>query len=230
MWVADQKTMRGDWKITVTARSAEDTEQVIAGAMVTATTGEIEVKGTTNAAGVAVLDVELSGLYTIKVEANGYIDGERSAFVTNSVKYNTKVMVALSPNLERGSVRMILAWNESPEDMDLHTYQVDTQTSRSCHTFWRNRNTCASTGVKLDLDNKKGGNNGVETITLSDVAANNANTYMVWVEDSGRGDATLGESGSQVTITDGINTHIAHMPELGDDTPAGVRYLSLIHI
>merc|ERR1719412_1462352 len=88
----------------------------------------------------------------------------------NSVEYNAQAMVALSPTLDEGSVRLILGWNESPKDMDLHTLQVTKPSgTRSCHTFWRNRNTCASTGVNLDVDNKAGGYNGVETITLSDV-------------------------------------------------------------
>merc|ERR1719290_753907 len=159
-WVADQETLRGEWKITVTVKSAEDNAQVIAGASVTASSGLFTVTGKTNDDGVVVLDVELSGLYEIKVEAKGFIDGARSAFVMNSVEYTAQAMVALSPNLEEGSVRLILGWNESPKDMDLHTLQVTKPSgSRSCHTFWRNRNTCASTGVNLDVDNKAGGYN-----------------------------------------------------------------------
>jgi len=122
-------------------------------------------------------------------------------------------------------VRLILGWNESPKDMDLHTLQVTKPSgTRSCHTFWRNRNTCASTGVHLDVDNRDGGYNGVETITLSDVADNFQNTYMVWVDDYGGGGSSLEKSGSQVTITDGKNTQIARMPAFGDKTPAGVRF------
>ena len=104
-------------------------------------------------------------------------------------------MVALSPVLGDGDVRLMLNWNEKPNDMDLHILQVDKETGlKSCHTFWKYKTKCSGTGVMLDIDNKKGGLNGLETITLDNVEKNFQYTYMVWVDDYGGGGSTLKKS------------------------------------
>jgi len=224
LWVAGQKTFVGDWTITITVKDAVKNTP-IPNATVTAKNGVYKVQGTTDTDGVVSLDVTVSGLYTATVKADGYVIGSRSAFVENSKVYTTQAIVGLSPTLDAGSVRLILNWNKEPKDMDLHTLQVDKTTGKkSCHTFWKYKNRCEASGVLLDIDNRNGGLEGLETITMSDVQDNFQNTYLIWVDDYGGGGSTLEESGSQVTITDGKSTQIVQMPAFTDKTPAGVQY------
>merc|ERR1719369_1539398 len=118
---------------------------------------------------------------------------------------------------------MIMNWGESPEDMDLHSFQVNKENSHQTSiTYWRSRSGCD--GVNLDLDNTEGGLNGAETITYTDMAINNHYTYMVFVHDYSTRGSLLEESDTQVTITDGIRSVTVDMPEFSDETPAGAEY------
>merc|ERR1719402_1198440 len=122
-----------------------------------------------------------------------------------------------------GSLRVLLNWEETPADMDLYSFQVNKEDTReTCLTYHGNMNDCLAT--TLDQDNRNGGNNGVETVSYHEVAANARYTHMVYVDDaSGRG-ASLAESKARVTITDGTRSVTVQMPEFDDSTSAGVRY------
>ena len=94
LWVAGQKTFVGDWTITITVKDAVENGPV-ADAKVTAKNGGYEVQGTTNKDGVVILDVTVSGMYTITAGREDYVTGSLSAFVANSKVSNTKAIIEL---------------------------------------------------------------------------------------------------------------------------------------
>jgi len=112
----------------------------------------------------------LSGIYSIKGSATGFMDN-----TVAEVAYNAEgVLVALSPALEHpGDIRAVLLWGKSgpaPNDMDLHTEFIVTREGASqgskCSVTW-NRLKCS--GASYDIDNMQGGQYGTETITLGEM-------------------------------------------------------------
>ena len=83
-----------------------------------------------------------------------------------------------------------------PLDLDLHMVIYTTVGSPDCQIFFNHKN---CTGARLDLDNTEGGNNGPETITVSDY--NPDQKYMIYVHEFNHDiQNTLGKSGAKVTM------------------------------
>jgi len=222
--IESTKPPSGNWTIHLTIRDAV-TNLPIGGASVVAEKGDYSVEGTADSAGVVVMKVAESGLYAIIIKAVGYITGMRRVFVKDHDVYLAKAFAGLSKHLSKGELRVYMNWNEEPEDMDLNTLQVSTKNpSKTCRTFWHKKTACSKTGVSLDIDNTKGGLNGLETITLDHISKNFAYTYKIWVDDYGNKGKTLETSGAQVTVTDGAKTQSFSIPAFDNTTEAGVRY------
>lgn len=74
-------------------------------------------------------------------------------------------VASLSPEVQEGTLRFVLSWPDGPSDLDLHS-SFKVSSSKKCHVYFGNKN-CV--GSSLDVDNTKGGKNGVETITINEL-------------------------------------------------------------
>merc|ERR1719402_164082 len=109
--------------------------------------------------GEIIFPITSNGEYSIEVTADGYTNDVTKFWVICNVATGrgctpTK-LISLSPVMPRGNLRIIMNWNEKPEDLDLTSIQIDTNTQETCKTNYQDKTGC--TGVKLDLDNTKGG-------------------------------------------------------------------------
>jgi hypothetical protein len=73
--------------------------------------------------------------------------------------------IAITPYVSGGQLRFVLAWPDAPADLDLHAIFKISRLSK-CEVFF-GKKICG--GVDLDVDNLRGGKNGVETITIRDL-------------------------------------------------------------
>jgi uncharacterized protein YfaP (DUF2135 family) len=198
---------------------------LLPGAMVQISTSAESHARMTNSNGTAAIPISHNGKYKIDANAVGYISSADEIEVSCRTASNCtpEILVSLSPMMAPGSIRAMLNWEDNPPDMDLYSLQVNMyDSSETCLTYHHNMNGCPT--VSLDQNNDKGGNNGAETITYRDVEANSRYTHMIFIDDySGRG-ASLAESRSRITITNGVTAVTVEMPEFGDSTAAGVRY------
>ena len=106
--------------------------------------------------------------------------------------------------MPRGSLRIIMNWNEEPSDLDIYSIQIDTNTRATCMTNWQQTSSC--TGVSLDLDNVRGGDQGPETITYQSMGSNRQYIYMIFIADYSNQPAQFRDSEARLTITDGVQT------------------------
>ena len=73
--------------------------------------------------------------------------------------------IPLTPLVDEGQIRFVLSWPDAPADLDIHSIFKISRTAK-CEVFFSKKE-CA--GVDLDVDNLKGGKNGVETITIREI-------------------------------------------------------------
>jgi hypothetical protein len=71
----------------------------------------------------------------------------------------------MTPLVHDGQIRFVLSWPDAPADLDLHGLFVVSARNK-CEVFFGKKE-CV--GLDLDVDNLKGGKNGVETITIRDL-------------------------------------------------------------
>merc|ERR1712021_127650 len=119
---------------------------------------------------------------------------------------------SLSPTLNAGELRMVLGWAEKPRDLDIYLFRRNVnEWGTSCYTNYAKKSGCSET--KLDLDHTRGGNNGVETITLHDTPSNVGNVYMVFVQHYGYSRVTdeFKNSKAQIRLTDGAQSSVVQL-------------------
>lgn len=92
-------------------------------------------------------------------------------------------------------MEVILGWEDKPMDLDLHVM------GRVCHVYYMRKN-CVT--HMLDVDNRKGGQNGFETITFTDIDSHRNNKYLVFIDDFSREPEQFLHSGAVVRITDSV--------------------------
>jgi hypothetical protein len=73
--------------------------------------------------------------------------------------------IPMTPLVNPGQVRFVLSWPDAPADLDIHSIFKISRVAK-CEVFFSKKE-CA--GVDLDVDNLKGGKNGVETITVREM-------------------------------------------------------------
>ena len=160
-----------DIKLEIIVRNSQDNEPVTE-AVVSVSFDEVAIEEGVSVAsnGTALIPVKENGLYSVRVEAEGFITSDFEMEVNcSSAECSIKRLVSLSPQLEHGETRIIMTWEQDePPDVDLHVMAVKkSDRSRStCRTFYQEKNNCEE--ISLDLDNTNGGHNGAETITLLD--------------------------------------------------------------
>ena len=106
-----------------------------------------------------------------------------------------------------------MTWEtDSVRDVDLHVVSVRNSDQATCRTYYGDMTGC--TMVNQDVDNTEGGNNGAETVTLLDNSINKDYTYLIGIEDykwDGTWQTDFLQSGSKISITNGVNTEVVQM-------------------
>merc|ERR1719495_383579 len=148
-----------------------------------------------------------NGDYEIEVKADGFITDETKFTVACEIGYRCTLtkLISLSPVMPRGDLRLIMNWDEEPLDLDINSYQVNTKDrAEPCITNFADKNSCE--GVRLDLDNRQGGNMGPETITYNSIADYDNYFYMIFIDDYSNIPDQFKDSAARITITDGVQT------------------------
>ena len=110
----------------------------------------------------------------------------------------------MSPVLSPGQTRIVLTWDEYPADLDIHVMAFNKRDGSLCRTWYQHKRGCDA--IIQDIDNRNGGFNGAETVTLLDRNVNKNYNYMIAVEDFGfeeNGRQFL-KSDARISITNGI--------------------------
>jgi uncharacterized protein YfaP (DUF2135 family) len=141
------------------------------------------------------------GRYKTKVEYGQYeVRGTRTKFTSAKTPVSVNKPrnwkdVFLSPKLQKGQLRIVLRWSNTPQDMDSYLKTPD-----RCIVWFRHRH-CNRNGGKasLDVDNTRG--KGPETITIQKCIPGN---YYYFVKQySRRGSMSLSRSLAQIYYPSG---------------------------
>ena len=167
-----------------------------------------------NSDGIAQFHSCQIGTFSVHVESDGFIPADTSIEVgCEQADFTVERLVSISPELEAGETRIIMSWEtESPSDVDIHVISVRKSDQTTCRTYYSNKNGCNM--ISQDVDNTHGGNNGAETVTLLDNSINKDYTYLIGIEDyqwNGHGETDLLQSGSKITLTNGVTTEVDQM-------------------
>ncbi len=127
---------------------------------------------TTNVDGMAKFPIQPDGKYYFSFEKDGYIPADMSFEVVAGMIYFNRFSV--SQMMELGHVRIVLDWDNSPKDLDLHLEKVG-----KYHISYQHMRVSNDRTARLDRDDLDG--NGPETITITDVDDNAS--YNCYVHD-----------------------------------------------
>ena len=140
-------------------------------------------------------EVELiPGPYTILYTKGGFYFNLHSFVLeeptdTENPEDHDLPSIPLTPEVEEGKIRIVLSWPDGPADLDIHSLFKVTKI-RKCHVYFGNKD---CTGLNLDVDNTKGGKNGVETITINSLGNYIYSFYVHKYVDGSQGNA-VGEN------------------------------------
>ncbi|MDO9633983.1 MAG: hypothetical protein Q7J05_02925 [Paludibacter sp.] len=136
----------------------------------------VDIKGigtyTTDPGGKVQFEKQADGIYYFSFTKRGYITANyRFEVIANTIFYNR---FTVSPRTELGAVRIVLDWDNSPADLDLHLIK-----DGSYHISYRNKQNSGDGAAQLDRDDTNG--YGPETITI--YRADNQGAYTCYVVD-----------------------------------------------
>lgn len=169
--------------------------------------GEDAVK--TNSDGVYSYQSIAPGPHTLAVTgAAGYEPGSHDFNVTDPIVPGTSADVFLSPTLQPGTYRAVLAWAAQPRDMDAHLVMP----SGSCTVIYNNRHCTGPGGLSATLDHDVTSGYGPETITITAPSGATGNvTFVAWVYSYYSG--ALASSASKVQLfSSGGHVHNFALP------------------
>jgi len=163
-----------------------------------------ELSAKTDAEGWFRLEGAPSGIVPMEVSAPGFT-AERFEWELEAGREQA-VRVVLSPGLEEGQIRIVLTWDEAPEDLDAHL-KGPLPDGEEFHICYHEKGDLRSKEfVRLDVDDRDG--EGPETITVLGVLPG---TYQYFVHDytnRSRPDGTaLAASGAEVKVYQGGQTY-----------------------
>lgn len=133
------------------------------------------------------------GKYEVTITAEGYIEESFSISVEKGESYSG-VQFTLSPELEGGSARIVLEWNDQPKDLD--SYLIGTTDRGTDFTLYYGNTTVSENGkeiANLDLDDVDG--YGPETTTI-----NNLNGVYKFVVSDFLKTGTMRQLGATVKV------------------------------
>lgn len=108
--------------------------------------------------------------------------------------------VSLTPIITDRVLRIVLSWESSPKDLDLHSL-FPVSRIRKCQVFFAKRE-CI--GVNLDTDNIMGGTNGVETLTFTTLG-----NYIYAIAVNKYVDITDGLAPGEINVNDNISSNLS---------------------
>jgi len=163
-----------------------------------------ELSAKTDAEGWFRLEGTPSGPVPIEVSAPGFT-AERFEWELEAGRQRA-IRVVLSPGLEEGQIRIVLTWDEEPEDLDAHL-KGPLPDGEEFHICYHEKGDLRSKEfVRLDVDDRDG--QGPETITVLGVLPG---TYQYFVHDytnrNRRDGAALAASGAEVKVYQGGQTY-----------------------
>jgi len=133
-------------------------------------TGEVITTTVTNSDGIYHLPNITIGNYTAEYNKEGFIKTFATLQITGEKKDSPK-NTPLSEELEKDQIRIILEWEEIPEDLDAHL-TLKTNDGENLHLFYPLSETRGGSPwpefLVLDLDNTTG-LEGPETLTIRDI-------------------------------------------------------------
>ena len=148
---------------------------------------------TTDSEGLATFPIQEDGIYHFTFKKNGYITSDFTFEVAAQMIYFNRYSV--SKVMPLGHVRIVLDWDKTPRDLDLHLEKVG-----KYHISYQHMRVSDDRTARLDRDDLDG--NGPETITITDVDDNA--TYNCYVHDfTNRNDNTskkLSKSKARITV------------------------------
>ncbi|HPG38752.1 MAG TPA: PKD domain-containing protein [bacterium] len=142
-------------------------------------------------------DYSSAGAQLINVSATGYYGYNRYVSISPA---GTVLNISLSPVIENGDMRIVLTWNTTPADMDLHLF-TPAIGGKTYQVYYSNKGSENSAPyAELDIDDRNG--TGPETITLYDLQEG---TYKCYVHNySGTPGITTSEGLIQIFNTSGL--------------------------
>jgi uncharacterized protein YfaP (DUF2135 family) len=155
------------------------------------------LRGTTDDEGRFRITEAPAGPVAIEVSAAGFSTDQLEQELTAAAE--TPLRVALSPGLEAGQIRVVLTWNDDPQDLDAHLEGPLADGARFHVSFQDKGDLEAQEFVSLDIDDRNG--RGPETITVLGVRPG---TYHYFVHDFTNKDdlssGALARSGGEVKV------------------------------
>lgn len=122
--------------------------------------------------GRVLFDVPEDGTYTIGFSKEGFISADLKFDVMLGMIFYNRFSV--SPKLDMGKIRIVLDWDDKPNDLDAHLVKEG-----GYHISYRVKNVSADGKATLDRDDLDG--YGPETITINDV--DDDAEYQYYVKD-----------------------------------------------
>ena len=152
--------------------------------------------------GFMVFETEGVGNFSGAVTADGYVTEEFSTIVDYTASITYTIEVKMTPASEQLTISF--TWGSSPDDMDLWVVSVkNSNESVMCITNYASVSTPTCQEITMNIDQKTGGLNGPENVTLTNPSVNKDYTYLIGVEDYKWTVSTKDEiinSGAKITI------------------------------
>jgi uncharacterized protein YjdB len=140
-----------------------------------------------------------AGTYTVRVRATGFSTATRTVYSVGGSRDASGQDIQLSPTSSTGSLRIVLTWGDSPDDLDAHL-TGPTSAGPRFWVYFENRGSCiGSPFACLDVDALNG--RGPETITISQrVAGRYVYSVHNYSDDIGSTGNQLGLSQSNARV------------------------------
>ena len=219
---------KNSYTLTLSDSTAEvivrnaDTEEPLSDVMVTLANAKSSYSLLTKQDGRVSVPIKENGNYTLLAQKDDFVAEKITVNIACDTSENCSVPVSvslLSEDQAQG-IEVLLEWENTDQDLDLHVVQVNSLDTRiSCETSYSNMEGCKDTS--LNHNTKAGGES--EIISIKNVAANSRFTHMVFVEDNSIMEPLLKHSeGVTVTVTDGA---VASIEDLSlEEVEDGSKY------
>ena len=156
---------------------------------------------TTNSDGTYSIELP-SGYYTVRLSKTGYITTQFSVAASSETE-DLDQNSTISPYLDSNTYRIVLTWNEHPEDLDSHIVGKTTDGSQF-HVYYSDKRAYDGDILVADLDIDDVTSYGPETITLIPTTTDTYDYYVYHYAGQG----SISTSGAQVKLYNG-NTLVA---------------------
>ena len=167
--------------------------------------------------GSITFDIPYDGSYSGNVTMEEFIENDFFLQVecNNDPTCIVRRLVVMSPELAPEQTRIMMTWDEFPNDLDLHVMSVNMSDSTTCRTWPEKQKNCPQAAIQEDVDSHDGGLKGAETITLTNKDVNKDYVYVIGVDDynfNDDGGENFIHSNALITVTNGLETEYNQMP------------------